>query len=99
MTRIRFGTLYRARRDLTESMMASSERTAPGLIVRRPFLLCGADLFGRRVLESVPDGLELRFQRLDFSVLSKYDIAELGHGALQIGYFRLDLFQGLMHRS
>jgi hypothetical protein len=32
-------------------------------------------------------------------VLPKYHIAELGHGALKIGYFRLDLLQGLMHRS
>jgi hypothetical protein len=64
----------------------------------RPFLLCRAALFGRRDLESVPDGLELRFQRLDFSVLSKYHITELGHGALEIGYFRLNLLQGLVHR-
>jgi len=65
----------------------------------RPFLLGRAALFGRRDLESVPDGLELRLQSLDFSVLSKYHVTELGHSALEIGYFRLDLLQRLVHRS
>jgi hypothetical protein len=55
--------------------------------VRRSFLLGRTALFGRRGLEPVPDGLQLRFQGLDFSVLSKYDVTKFGHGELEIGYF------------
>jgi hypothetical protein len=55
--------------------------------VRRPFLLGRAALFGRSDLEAVPYDLELRFQRLNFPVLSKYHVTELGHGALEMGYF------------
>ena len=64
-------------------------------VVRRPFLLDGSRFVERCAGEPILDRLDLCLQRLNFPVLSKYDVAELGHGLLQVGYFGLHPFQGL----
>jgi hypothetical protein len=69
-------------------------------IVRRPFLLCRARLFGQHALEPFSDCLDLRFQQLYFPMLPKYHVAQLGHCAFEIGNLGLDSFQGLIvHRG
>jgi hypothetical protein len=69
----------------------------PPSVVRRPFLLGGPRrLVGSRAVESFSDGVELHFQHLNFLVLAKYHIAQLGNRLLEIRYFRLKFYQGLV---
>jgi hypothetical protein len=64
-------------------------------VVRRPFLLDGSRLIERSAGEPLFDRLDLRLQCLNFPMLPEYDVAELGHRLLQIGYLGLYPLQGI----
>jgi hypothetical protein len=67
--------------------------------MRRPLLLQGTRLFGRRAGQPLANGLELQFKRLNFLMLTKNHVAEFGHGLLEVGYFRLNALQRFFRRQ
>jgi len=61
--------------------------------MRRPFLLDRACLIERGTGEPIFEGFDLRIQGLNFFMLSKNHVAELGHGLLQKGNLGLNPLQ------